>query len=321
MRRRALQGLRRAARWARIGVLGAVGQVACSDDTRPGAPLGDVGADQGVSGAPDAGPDAQPVPACSTLGDLCTVGGEVGCGRLFGRPSERTGLPAEACAPECACGDGRWSPPPIEAEVLDALRGFVPANPPAPLAQDPYQAPEADEAQPFKVCALRFDAADPSLYTLQTFDGPEAAQAARAQITHFGACGLCSSLQDLAVYIAIPDLTQPVRQCGVTGLTRGAEAQRACIAELGFTEACAQIWSFNTTHTGAVCRDVCLPLLTAPYHTEDGSPNACIQCDEDRSGPVFKAVAGRTRRNSGLPTALCRPCSEVQLVDHRYRTR
>lgn len=27
---------------------------------------------------------------------------------------------------------------------------------------------------------------------------------------------------------------------------------------------------------------------------KDGRLNACLQCDEDRSGPVFKATAGRT---------------------------
>jgi len=37
-----------------------------------------------------------------------------------------------------------------------------------------------------------------------------------------------------------------------------------------------------------------------------------------QSGPVFKAVAGRTRRNSGLPNALCRPCSEVRPLVHAY---
>jgi len=36
------------------------------------------------------------------------------------------------------------------------------------------------------------------------------------------------------------------------------------------------------------------------------------------SGPVFKAVAGRTRRNSGLASALCRPCESVYPLEHVY---
>ena len=33
---------------------------------------------------------------------------------------------------------------------------------------------------------------------------------------------------------------------------------------------------------------------------------------------VFKAVAGRTRRNSGVPSGLCRPCDAISHVVHRY---
>ncbi len=55
-----------------------------------------------------------------------------------------------------------------------------------------------------------------------------------------------------------------------------------------------------------------------PYQLPDGALNPCLQCDEDRSGPVFKAVAGRTRRNTGIASALCRPCDEVSPLVHRY---
>lgn len=291
---------------------------ACDDEPARSAQAADASMAFSVDASADAAVDARPSLACDTLEDPCAVEGELTCGRLFGRPSDRTGLPEGLCAAECACGGGLWSPPPITDEVLNSLRGFELVNPPELPPEDPYLTPEAFVEEPERVCAIRFDANEPSRYALQTFGSPEAAREAGARITHFGACGLCSSLQDLAVYIATPDLTQPVRRCGVRGLTQGAEAQRGCIAELGFTAPCAAIWSYNTTHTGEVCRDICLPLLNAPYHTEGGAPNDCIQCDEEMSGPVFKAVAGRTRRNSGLPTALCRPCGDVRPVDHQY---
>ena len=169
------------------------------------------------------------------------------------------------------------------------------------------------------VCGVLLNGSNPNEYELQTFESLSALIRAGAQLTHYGQCGLCSTLQDLAVYIENPDLTEPVRACGLQGFTGGPEAQLECIKVLGFTTPCAQIWSYNTSHTGTVCRDICLSLLSAPYHEADGSPNACILCDEEKSGPVFKAVAGRTRRNSGLPTALCRPCDDVRRVNHRYR--
>ena len=93
---------------------------------------------------------------------------------------------------------------------------------------------------------------------------------------------------------------------------------QGCLLELGFTPACASIWAYNVEHTRAECQEICIELLSEPYHADDGSLNACLQCDEDRSGPVFKALAGRTRRNSGLASALCRPCETVWRIGHDY---
>jgi hypothetical protein len=44
----------------------------------------------------------------------------------------------------------------------------------------------------------------------------------------------------------------------------------------------------------------------SPYNLPDGTLNPCLQCDRDESGEVFKAVAGRTRRDTGVPNAICR---------------
>ena len=135
---------------------------------------------------------------------------------------------------------------------------------------------------------------------------------------NLGVCGLCSSLEDLAVYLEQPDLTDPVRACGLMFPRGPAEDHLACLRALGFTEPCAQIWYFNTVHTRERCLAPCVAALDEPYHLPDGSLNECILCDEVQSGPVFKAVAGRTRRNSGVASALCRPCREVRPLVHRY---
>ena len=60
-----------------------------------------------------------------------------------------------------------------------------------------------------------------------------------------------------------------------------------------------------------------LTLTAACSDTNNGPPpacalNDCLQCDEDEAGPVFKAVAGRTRRRSGLESAIARPCSKAK---------
>ena len=47
-----------------------------------------------------------------------------------------------------------------------------------------------------------------------------------------------------------------------------------------------------------------------------GQLRPCLQCDEDNSGPGFKYSAGRTRRNSGIESAIPRADSELYPVDH-----
>lgn len=240
------------------------------------------------------------------------------CERLFGLPSESTGLPEGLCSPVCASCEGSesFSAPSYSEADIATLRSYRLAEPPELLGESPYETPEDFPERADRVCALSFQA-DGS-YSLQSYEDAAAAGEDGAQVTHEGACGACSSLQDLSVYIETPDLTTPVRRCGIQNLNSSVEELIECIEYLGFTQACAEIWAFNTKHTREECLEPCLSALEEPYHLEDGSPNDCIQCDEDTSGSVFKAVSGRTRRNSGLPTALCRPCDGVAHLEHRY---
>lgn len=235
---------------------------------------------------------------------------------LFGAPNERTGLTAEQCAPRCACEGFAFEAPNYGPDDLAALRALTLLEPPALLATDPYDAPATpidDEA----VCAVVRPPGE-TTYTLRDYPSEADALADGAQPTHFGVCGLCSSLEDLAVYLEQPDLTEPVRACGLMFPRGPAEDHLACLRALGFTEPCAQIWYFNTLHTRERCLAPCVAALDEPYHLPDGSLNECILCDEVQSGPVFKAIAGRTRRNSGVASALCRPCREVRPIVHRY---
>jgi hypothetical protein len=237
------------------------------------------------------------------------------CDGIYGAPSENTGLDDSTCVALIAGDHGTWTPPAWDTDALAALRAWTLLDPPAVPDADPYAADPAPVADDAAVCVMVPDVG--GAYRVETRADP-AALAAGEAVTHGGACGLCSSLADLAVYAGIPDLTQPVRDCGLLGALSGPDATEACLLDLGFTAPCARIWTFNTEHTREVCLDVCLSALDEPYNLPDGSLNDCLQCDEDQSGPVFKAVAGRTRRNSGLATALCRPCETVWRVDHDY---
>ena len=207
---------------------------------------------------------------------------------------------------------------PPSARLLAALRSKIPIEPVA-LKGDPYatwQAKEPPATPAGAVCGIRFEQ-DRIHYRLVTFADTTAARAAGFAITHVGACGTCSTLQDLAVYLEKPDLTAPVRKCGIKW---DASARLKCLEDLGFSAACAQTWAYNAENTRRQCLVVCMwSWLDGEAPTrKDGRLNACLQCDEDRSGPVFKAIAGRTRRNSGIHSSIPRPHDEIAPVFHDY---
>lgn len=226
-----------------------------------------------------------------------------------------TGLTDEQCRPSCGCGGETWNAPSWDAARIAALRVWTLENVPELLSSDPYAA-DVPEVPNDSVCAVLITNAATHSYRLETFATESDALGAGGIVTHKGVCGMCSALADLAVYAETLDLTTPVRQCGIDHADLAGDI--ACLRALQFTEPCAQIWAYNTQHTRQECASICLPLLTAPYHDADGTLNACLQCDEDQSGPVFKAVAGRTRRNTGIASALCRPCNEVVRLSHDY---
>jgi hypothetical protein len=206
-------------------------------------------------------------------------------------------------------------PPSPQADLLAALRSKIPIDPPE-VSGDPYLHWQIKDVPAGTVCGVQFEP-DSIHYRLATFADPEAARAAGAAVTHFGACGTCSTLQDLAVYLEKPDLTAPVRSCAIGW---SASASLTCLEALGFTTACAQTWLYDAQNTRRQCFGVCvLSWIEGEASTRsDGRLNACLQCDEDRSGPVFKATAGRTRRNSGIHSSIPRPEDEVAPVVHDY---
>lgn len=254
--------------------------------------------------------------------------GPTTCDHLYGLPTENTGLTDEECKPIIDL-PGLYFEEPIYTDayiqqlenavlLTDTREEFYNITEDPYPNQDAYIGQHSDDA----VCGILMDSEVEDGYRLKTYDDDASALADGAQITHYGPCGLCSTTQDLAVYIREPDLTAPVRKCGTKGLGKPHEEAeplaRACLEDIGFSAGCIDIWYWDINNTKNQCMETCLPLLTDQHHTKDQSLNDCIQCDEDESGPLFKVMSGRTRRNSGLSSALCRPCETVQPVDHNY---
>lgn len=168
------------------------------------------------------------------------------------------------------------------------------------------------------VCAVRYYNQYKTDYELREFPSKDEAQNASFIVTHQGKCGACSNLRDLAVYLEM-NLTEPIRKCAMKTVLSKRWA-RNCIVAVGFTETCADIWLYNSINTRKECFLICLKswIIGEPNNKPDGSLNDCLRCDEDKSGPVFKYFSGRTRRNSGIGSAIKRPGSQIYKMNHCY---
>lgn len=176
-----------------------------------------------------------------------------------------------------------------------------------------------------QVCGVEFVDGEQTRYRLRTFANLAALEAEPdAVLTHFQACGACSSLQDLAVYGEL-DLTVMAKTCSKR---LSLSDKKTCMQAIGFSESCAEAWAYNAQQTARACALVCVSTygLSAllkgeenrPPVDEDGNLNPCLQCDEMMSGPGFQYSAGRTRRNSGILSEIVRPDDQVYAVPHAY---
>lgn len=220
-----------------------------------------------------------------------------------------------------------------EAECLQSAncmyaRQHYPSQPAAfpaqPSVYDWWSTRQTDPSSA-QVCGARFTDAARTRYELQTFNSLIELQATPGvYLTHYHACGTCSTLQDLAVYGSL-DLTVMGKTCSKR-LTPAAK--KACMQEIGFTEACAETWAYNAGKTAQACALTCVRtygLLNVIRGTEsvpttdaNGNLNACLQCDETMAGPGFQYAAGRTRRDSGIISEIARPDEQVYSVPHDY---
>jgi len=195
-----------------------------------------------------------------------------------------------------------------------------------PTSPNPYKDPSKPPLPPSEIpgfCAMQWSTTEVDeeglrKYRLAHFPTVKAAVEANYTVTHKGMCGSCSTLQDLGVYIG-RNLTSATRKCGFQGIISTRMMTR-CLQELGFSANCIPIWEFNILNTRRKCFGVCLKswIMNEPFNKPDGSLNNCLQCDEDNSGPNFKYYSGRTRRNSGIPSSIHRPDSQVYHMQHCY---
>ena len=91
---------------------------------------------------------------------------------------------------------------------------------------------------PDAVCAFSYDEKDCKTYLMKSYENQDAAIAAGDFVTHMGSCGLCSTKQDLSIYMEFPDLTWPGKKCGIEAMI-SFERSVECFMSLGFTKPCS----------------------------------------------------------------------------------
>ena len=166
------------------------------------------------------------------------------------------------------------------------------------------------------VCGIIYNDNNCTSYNMITYETEEIAKLSNAYITHTGSCGLCSTTQDLSVYLS-KDFTKAGKKCATIGLLNSDEGIK-CYESIGLTYECAKIWNYDGIYDATKCGKVCTDYLFAD---NNGPPpqcllNPCLQCDEDYAGPNFTKFAGRTRRRSGLISEIIRNCSSISNISH-----
>lgn len=102
-------------------------------------------------------------------------------------------------------------------------------------------------------------------YRIKTYASRENAVSAGGFVTHVGNCGVCSTLQDLAVY-ANADFIAPTspgnfcRRQAATSFENGL----ACYQGMGMTQDCAKIWADTSWNTARNCFGSCVLRSTMP---------------------------------------------------------
>jgi len=228
----------------------------------------------------------------------------------------------------CAPGNGTcpdWVPKSdYTASEIEAFTAKRMINPAYTLDCNPYHgsncntSPELEVDTEGAVCAFKYsNSSTCDEYTMKTYSSETKATEDGAYVTHTHACGLCSTAQDLAVYLKIPDMTKAGKKCAEEALI-SEEWGLSCYKDLGYSDACATIWNYDGMYDSEKCKWTCIKNLFAD---NNGPPpecalNPCLQCDEDEAGPIFQQFARRTRRRSGITSAIIRGCDEFAQITH-----
>jgi len=181
------------------------------------------------------------------------------------------------------------------------------------------------EVRKAQVCGVKFTDDKVGKYHLKTFASKTLAEINGYIVTHQNHCGACSSLHDLAIYLEKRNMVNDGRKCAKK-LTLKA-SKRCHLKKIDLSQYCSESWAYNAIATRNRCLKTCIKeygfwnmirgRFPDVYVNSDGTLKPCILCDELKSGPGYAYASGRTRRSSGIKSAIDRGAEEVYPIDFK----
>lgn len=156
-----------------------------------------------------------------------------------------------------------------------------------------------------------------------TFESSEAARSASYTLAHCGACGHCSSWQDLRLqYTTRNYLAQESARCAKKSLIYGREAVHSCLQEepIGFSDKCAECWTEDIMCARSHCAFIFLQSnlinTVSNFQVAEDTITAAT-CEEAMCELVFVPCSGANRRRMNITSTIARPgrqlCSIVNV--------
>ena len=158
---------------------------------------------------------------------------------------------------------------------------------------------------------------------ITTFDNKEAAHEAGFLVLHCGACGACSTWENLIIeYTTRNNMAALANKCAIRGLLGGEDEITACIMEpaIGFQGQCAVCWMEDIVCTKKHCSFIFLQsqITNSVGNFHVGPDDVTSATCEEAHCEVgaFVPCVGATRRRMNIVSSIARPIEEqCQIVD------
>lgn len=157
---------------------------------------------------------------------------------------------------------------------------------------------------------------------VRTFDDSKAARSANYTLAHCGACGQCSTWNDLRLqYTTRNWLAKESARCAKKSLIYGRDAVQNCLKEepIGFTDQCATCWTEDILCARSHCAFIFLQsnmINTVSNFQVSEDTITAATCEEAMCELEFVPCSGANRRRMNITSSIARPGRQLcDIVD------